>query len=150
MGRKLLIDKVHIEGIRFFDAYRKNNGYASVEKALKMSPADVVEEILRIDGLDNIEIPTSITITPSVEEDYRAEQFKEKASSVLTGAGFTEILTNSITNSAYFSDEELKTSVKLLNNLSSELNILRPSMLHTALEVISFNINRKNNNLRFF
>ena len=43
MGRKLLIDKVHIEGIRFFDAYRKNNGYASVEKALKMSPADVVE-----------------------------------------------------------------------------------------------------------
>ena len=45
MGRKLLIDKVHIEGIRFFDAYRKNNGYASVEKALKMSPADVVEEV---------------------------------------------------------------------------------------------------------
>jgi phenylalanyl-tRNA synthetase beta chain len=89
-------------------------------------PADVVEEILRIDGLDNIEIPTSITITPSVEEDYKAEQFKEKVSSVLTGAGFTEILTNSITNSAYFSDEELTSSVKLLNNLSSELNILRP------------------------
>jgi len=113
-------------------------------------PADVVEEILRIDGLDNIEIPTSITITPSVEEDYKAEQFKEKASSVLTGAGFTEILTNSITNSAYFTEDELKLSVKLLNNLSSELNILRPSMLHTALEVIAFNINRKNNNLRFF
>ncbi|RYZ29172.1 MAG: phenylalanine--tRNA ligase subunit beta [Chitinophagaceae bacterium] len=113
-------------------------------------PADIVEEILRIDGLDNIEIPSSITITPSVEEDYRAEQLKEKASSVLTGAGFTEILTNSITNSAYFTEEELKSSVKLLNNLSSELNILRPSMLHTALEVISFNINRKNNNLRFF
>ena len=112
--------------------------------------ADVVEEILRIDGLDNIEIPTSITITPSVEEDYKADALKEKASGVLTGAGFTEILTNSITNASYFTEEELETSVKLLNNLSSELNMLRPSMLHTALEVISFNINRKNNNLRFF
>ncbi|HEY0042417.1 MAG TPA: phenylalanine--tRNA ligase subunit beta, partial [Flavisolibacter sp.] len=112
--------------------------------------ADIVEEILRIDGLDNIEIPTSITITPSVEEDYKADALKEKASSVLTGAGFTEILTNSITNAAYFTEEELKDSVKLLNNLSSELNMLRPSMLHTALEVISFNLNRKNNNLRFF
>jgi len=113
-------------------------------------PADIVEEILRIDGLDNIEIPTSITITPSVEEDYKADALKEKASSVLTGAGFTEILTNSITNAAYFTEEELKNSVKLLNNLSSELNMLRPSMLHTALEVISFNLNRKNSNLRFF
>lgn len=112
--------------------------------------ADVVEEILRIDGLDNIEIPTSITITPSVEEDYRGDALKEKAAGVLTGAGFTEILTNSITNAAYFTEEELKTSVKLLNNLSSELNMLRPSMVHTALEVISFNSNRRNNHLRFF
>ncbi|HET7896203.1 MAG TPA: phenylalanine--tRNA ligase subunit beta, partial [Flavisolibacter sp.] len=101
-------------------------------------PADVVEEILRIDGLDNIEIPAAITITPSVEEDDRSERLKEKVSSVLTGVGFTEILTNSITNSAYFTEEELNGSVKLLNNLSSELNILRPSMLHTALEVIAF------------
>lgn len=113
-------------------------------------PADVVEEILRIDGLDNIEIPTSITITPSVEDDYKAETLKEKISVLLTGAGFTEILTNSITNAAYFSEQELTGAVKLLNNLSNELNTLRPSMLHTALEVIAFNLNRKNNSLRFF
>jgi phenylalanyl-tRNA synthetase beta chain len=113
-------------------------------------PADLVEEILRIDGLDNIDIPTTISISPSIEEDYRGEILKEKISNVLTGLGFTEILTNSITNAAYFSPEELKNSVRLLNNLSSELDIMRPSMLHTALEVISFNINRKNNNLRFF
>jgi phenylalanyl-tRNA synthetase beta chain len=113
-------------------------------------PADVVEEILRIDGLDSIDIPTAITITPSVEEDYKSETLKEKISSVLTGVGFTEILTNSITNAAYFTEEELQGAVKLLNNLSSELNMLRPSMLHTALEVIAFNLNRKNNNLRLF
>src|SRR5690606_10854415 len=45
MGRKLLLDKVHIEGIRYYDTYRKNGGYSSVEKALKMSPAEVVEEV---------------------------------------------------------------------------------------------------------
>jgi phenylalanyl-tRNA synthetase beta chain len=113
-------------------------------------PADVVEEILRIDGLDSIEIPTTISISPSVEVNYKAEVLKEKISNVLTGVGFSEILTNSITNSAYFTEEELSHSVKLLNNLSSELNILRPSMLHTALEVIAFNINRRNQDLKFF
>jgi phenylalanyl-tRNA synthetase beta chain len=113
-------------------------------------PADLVEEILRIDGLDSIPIPTTISISPSIEQNYKAEILKEKTSNVLAGIGFTEILTNSITNSAYFSDEELKTVVRLLNNLSNELNIMRPSMLHTALEVIAFNVNRKNNNLRFF
>src|ERR1700754_2591486 len=45
MGVKLLIDKANIEGIRYYDAYRKNGGYASVEKAFKMSPADIVEEV---------------------------------------------------------------------------------------------------------
>jgi len=113
-------------------------------------PADLVEEILRIDGLDNIEIPTTISISPSVEADRKPELLREKTATVLTGMGFSEILTNSITNSAYFSDTELQHAVKLLNNLSNELNIMRPSMLHTALEVISFNLNRKNNQLRFF
>ncbi len=113
-------------------------------------PADIAEEILRIDGLDNIPIPSTVSITPSVEENQKFELLKEKISQVLTGLGFTEILTNSITNSAYFSESELEGSVKLLNNLSSELDMLRPSMLHTALEVISFNINRKNSDLKFF
>ncbi len=113
-------------------------------------PADVVEEILRIDGLDHVEIPTTISISPSVEVNYKQEVLKEKTSGLLTGLGFTEILTNSITNSAYYSHDTLQTTVKLLNNLSNELNIMRPSMLQTALEVISFNINRKNLNLRLF
>src|SRR5215218_8405439 len=47
MGRKLLLDKAHIEGIRYFDAYRKNGGYAAVEKAFKMAPADIVDEVKR-------------------------------------------------------------------------------------------------------
>ncbi|MES1219931.1 MAG: phenylalanine--tRNA ligase subunit beta, partial [Bacteroidota bacterium] len=113
-------------------------------------PADIVEEILRIDGLDNVEIPTAITISPSIEKNYLAETYKEKVSGYLVGLGFNEIMTNSITNSAYFTEEELKYSVKMLNSLSAELNIMRPSMLETGLESIAHNLNRKNSNLRFF
>ena len=113
-------------------------------------PADLVEEILRIDGLDNVVIPDSITITPSVEENYATEVYKEKTANYLVGLGFYELMTNSITNSAYFTEEELASSVKMLNNLSAELNILRPSMLETGLEAIAHNLNRRNNDLRFF
>ncbi len=113
-------------------------------------PADVVEEIIRIDGLDNIEIPASITMTPSVEENYAAEAFREKAADYLVGLGFSEIMTNSITNEAYFGEVELQESVKMLNSLSAGLNIMRPSMLETGLESIAYNLNRKNNDLKFF
>ena len=113
-------------------------------------PADIAEEILRIDGLDNVEIPEAITITPSVEENYETESYREKAATCLVGMGFHEMMTNSITNSAYFSKEELASSVKMLNNLSTELNIMRPSMLETGLESVAYNLNRKNNNLKFF
>ncbi len=91
-------------------------------------PADLVEEIIRIDGLDNIEIPATISITPATE-----------------GPGL-----NSITNSLHYSEQDMVTSVKMINNLSADLDVLRPSMLETALESIAYNIKRKNNNLRFF
>lgn len=113
-------------------------------------PADIVEEIVRIDGLDNITIPTSITISPSTEENYFAETLKEKIANYLTGLGFNEILTNSITNSAYYTEAELATAVKMINNLSAELDILRPSMFETGLESVAHNLNRKNLSLRFY
>lgn len=113
-------------------------------------PADIVEEILRIDGLDNIDIPTAITISPAVEGNAKGDELKEKIANALVGLGFSEILTNSITNSKYATTAELQSTVKLLNNLSSELDVLRPNMLYTALEVIQFNHNRKAANLQFF
>jgi phenylalanyl-tRNA synthetase beta chain len=113
-------------------------------------PADVVEEIIRIDGLDNIEIPSAITMTPSVEENYSGDALREKTANYLVGLGFHEIMTNSITNEVYFDEVELAESVKMLNSLSAELNIMRPSMLETGLESIAYNLNRKNNDLKFF
>ncbi|ANH81505.1 phenylalanine--tRNA ligase subunit beta [Niabella ginsenosidivorans] len=112
--------------------------------------ADVVEEILRIDGLDNVEIPTSIKITPSADENIGSELIKEKIQTFLIGSGHNEILTNSITNKAYYAQEELYTVVKMKNSLSAELNIMRPNMLETGLEVIQHNINRRSENLRLF
>jgi phenylalanyl-tRNA synthetase beta chain len=113
-------------------------------------PADIVEEIMRIDGLDNVEIPTSITISPAVEVNYKVEVLKEKIANYVSGLGFNEIFTNSIANNAWYSEEILNTTVKMLNNLSAELNVMRPSMVETGLQCIGFNINRRNLNLRFF
>jgi phenylalanyl-tRNA synthetase beta chain len=113
-------------------------------------PADIVEEIIRIDGLDNIDIPSSIRITPAVNELGIKESLKEKLATYLVGQGFSEIMTNSITNSKYYDEEVIGSSVKMINSLSADLDVMRPSMLETGLEAISFNINRKNSNLRFF
>ncbi|RYG02305.1 MAG: phenylalanine--tRNA ligase subunit beta [Chitinophagaceae bacterium] len=113
-------------------------------------PADVVEEIMRIDGLDNVEIPGSITISPSIEQDGFKQVYTEKVASYLAGLGFNEILTNSITNKAYYDEKELENAVTLLNNLSADHNMMRPSMLETGLEAVAYNLNRKNAELRFF
>ncbi len=113
-------------------------------------PADIAEEVLRIDGLDNVEIPTSITMTPAIEENYVGAALKEKTSNYLVGLGFTEIITNSITNAAYFGNEEQNNMVKMLNSLSADLNILRNSLFETALEVVSHNLNHKNVSLKLF
>jgi phenylalanyl-tRNA synthetase beta chain len=113
-------------------------------------PADLVEEVMRIDGLDNVIIPKSITLSPSTGARNITEIRMEKISGYLVGAGFHEIFTNSITNSAYFAEAELSGSVRLLNNLSAGHNIMRPSMLETGLESLAFNLNRKNSDLLFF
>jgi phenylalanyl-tRNA synthetase beta chain len=112
-------------------------------------PADLVEEVLRIDGFDNVAIPSAITITPAVSNGERAT-YKEKLSAYLTGAGFHELMTNSITNAEYYREETLKSTVKMLNSLSANLNVMRPSMLESGLETIAFNLNRRNSDLMFY
>ncbi len=113
-------------------------------------PADLVEEIMRIDGLDNVEIPSAISISPAVETLAVEAAAKEKIAASLAGAGFSEIFTNSITNAAYYTEDVLSTTVKMINSLSAELNIMRPAMLETGLESVAYNLNRKNNDLQFF
>lgn len=116
-------------------------------KADVKQPADIVEEILRIDGLDNISIPQnlSISLTKPMVND---RQERNRIADLLTGRGFTEIVTNSIVNSKYY--PERTDLVKMLNNLTSELDVLRPSMLESGLEVIAYNCNRKNTDLALY
>ena len=116
-------------------------------KADVKQPADIVEEILRIDGLDNISIPQnlSISLTKPMVND---RQERNRIADLLTGRGFTEIVTNSIVNSKYY--PERTDLVKMLNSLTSELDVLRPSMLESGLEVIAYNCNRKNTDLALY
>lgn len=113
-------------------------------------PADLVEEVMRIDGLDNIEIPSKISISPALSVQPDVESIREKVANYLAGNGFNEIFTNSITNSRYYTPEVLEHAVKMMNSLTVELDIMRPSMLETGLEGISHNLNRKNEDLLFF
>lgn len=113
-------------------------------------PADIVEEVMRVDGLDNIEIPASINITPSLSAQPDKERIKEKIADYLAANGFHEIFTNSITNSKYYPEVQQPSLVRMLNSLSADLDVMRPSMLETGLESVSHNLNRKNEDLLFF
>lgn len=113
-------------------------------------PADLVEEVMRIDGLDNIPIPEFVRMVPSRQAQPDKERVKEKIADYLAGNGFSEIFTNSITNSQYYKHLDQETLVKMINNLSAELDVMRPSMLETGLERIAYNLNRRNDDLLFF
>lgn len=108
--------------------------------------ADIVEEIMRIDGIDNI--PFTGEIRYSVPNGTYEINVKRATADLLVGKGLFEIVTNSITNSQYYPEQ--KNLVFMMNSLSSSLNIMRPSMLETALECIAYNLNRKNDHLKFF
>lgn len=117
-------------------------------------PCDVVEDILRIYGYNNVEIPTSLksslTIKGEVDKSYKLENL---ISEQLVGEGFNEILNNSLTKEAYYNDLKkypAENLVRLLNPLSSDLNVMRQSLIFGGLESIAHNVNRKSKNLKFF
>lgn len=110
--------------------------------------ADIVEEVLRIDGLDNVEIPTRLNISLHRRPAPAARKWKELIATYLSNAGLQEIVTNSITNSKYYGEEV--PVVRMINSLSSELDIMRPAMLESGLEVISYNANRKAQDLKLY
>lgn len=117
-------------------------------------PCDVVEEILRIYGYNNVEIFTEAHINLSQHTDVDfSYDLQQLVAEQLTGSGFNEILNNSLTSQAYYAESEkfpIKNCVSLLNPLSGELSVLRQTLLYGGLESIAHNINRKLPNLRFY
>ena len=117
-------------------------------------PCDVVEDILRIYGYNNVEIPTSVKSCLSVKGDVdKSVKLQNLVSEQLVGCGFNEILNNSLTAAAYYEGLESykpENLVHLMNPLSNDLNVMRGTLLFGGLESIQHNANRKNADLRFF
>ena len=117
-------------------------------------PCDVIEDILRIYGYNNVEIPTSVKSSLNIKGDVdRSNKLANLISEQLVGAGFNEILNNSLTKEAYYEGLECcppASLVHLMNPLSNDLGVLRGTLLFGGLEVIAHNANRKMANLRLF
>jgi len=116
--------------------------------------ADIIEEILRIYGYNNIELEENygadfLAAFPSPDND----KIQDKVTLLLSSVGFNEILTNSLTNPEYANKADFLNSqedVVILNKLSEELGVMRQSLIFTGLESLRHNINRKQKNLKFF
>jgi phenylalanyl-tRNA synthetase beta chain len=114
--------------------------------------ADIVEEILRIYGYNTVELPgrlySSIVLSPKPDK----ESLQNQVSDMLSARGFHEIMNNSLTRAAYFESWGFSAdaSVKILNPLSQDLNVLRQSLLFGGLETIAYNQNRKVSDMRLY
>lgn len=117
-------------------------------------PCDVVEDILRVYGYNNVEMPEQLksSLVIKGEEDQK-HKLENLVGEQLVGAGFNEILNNSLTKAAYYEDLNCYPKdrlVSIVNPLSSDLNVMRQSILFGGLESVAHNANRKNPNLKFF
>ncbi len=113
---------------------------------------DLIEEILRIYGINNIKIPKAFYFTTNLEKKNKFQSFSNETSSFLNAQGFYEVINPSLTKNEYskFSEPTALSTIKLLNPLSKEIAVLRESLLFGLLEKISYNIRRNNLKLKFF
>jgi len=115
--------------------------------------ADVIEEILRIYGYNNVEVTTDVKSTISYAPKPDRNKWKNTISDLLSNQGFNEAMSNSLTKSSYFENIEsfkAENTVKILNPLSSDLDALRQNLLFGGLEAVIYNENRKNQDLKLY
>jgi phenylalanyl-tRNA synthetase beta chain len=145
--------------IKIADESRDENGHeiwqllVPPHKVDVTREADVIEEILRIYGYNNVALrPNNSASFLAKFPNPDPEVTRVKIASLLSGQGYSEILTNSLTNSQYFDKEgEADASlVRILNYNSIDLNAMRPSLLQSGLEVIRYNINRRQRDLKLY
>lgn len=118
-----------------------------------LRPIDLIEEILRIYGYNNVEIPTTIKYTTNSIPENRSAKLQKRISIYLANSGLVEIMNNSLTKDSYattFPFLNENETIQLLNPLSSELNAMRQALFLGGLETIARNLNNRNNNLRLF
>lgn len=113
--------------------------------------ADIVEEIIRILGYNSFALPKRFHSSLNHSPQADAQKTENQIANLLTGAGYSEMWTNSVTQSKFETDETLQQQqVKLLNSQTAELDSLRTSLLYSGLEVVAYNQNRKANDLRLY
>lgn len=111
-------------------------------------PVDLVEEILRIYGYNNVEIPKLLKASMSTFSNKSQHVIQDAIANFLVANGYIEILSNSLSKGNLVNDE--KSAVKLLNPLSNDLSVMRQDMIYSGLEAISYNQKRKNYDLKLF
>ena len=114
---------------------------------------DVIEEILRIYGYNNIELPTNVNSSLQYSVKPNPTKLRNLIAEMLTAQGFNEIWSNSLTKTSYFENNPvfpIESTVKLFNPLSNDLGSMRQTLLYGGLESIAHNANRKNPDLRLF
>lgn len=109
---------------------------------------DVIEEIMRIYGYNNVEVSKAISYTAFNEDKNFDVTLENKIGSLFEGFGFNEMMSLSLTKETYYPAEN--NNVKMLNPLSNDLSVLRSDMLYSGLEAIVYNVNRKNHNIKLF
>ncbi|MGB5990244.1 MAG: phenylalanine--tRNA ligase subunit beta [Marinifilaceae bacterium] len=115
--------------------------------------ADIIEDILRIYGFNNIEVPVQVQSVLSYAPTPDVYKLRNVVSDILSANGFNEIMNNSLTKAHYYEGMETfsaDNTVNIVNPLSSDLNGMRQTLLFGGLESISYNVNRKNPNVRFY
>ena len=114
---------------------------------------DVIEDILRIYGYDNVEFPAKLNTSLSYSQKPNPQQLQRRIAEQLTAQGFNEILNNSLTKVSYYDSLQtmaLDQCVKIMNPLSQDLGVMRQTLLFGGLESIARNVNRKNSDLRLY
>ena len=115
--------------------------------------ADLVEDVLRVYGYNNIEVSDHVNSTLSYAPKPDKARLQNIASDFLAANGYTEIMSNSLTKGAYYegcTSYPAERCVKILNPLSQDLNVMRQTLMFNALEAVELNVNRRNANLRMF
>jgi len=114
---------------------------------------DVIEEILRIYGYNNIELPTQVNSSLQYSVKPNPTKLRNLVAEMLTAQGFNEIWSNSLTKSSYYENNSvhsIESTVKLFNPLSNDLGSMRQTLLYGGLESVAHNANRKNPDLRLY
>ena len=153
LNHKLILDILNWLDIKTENVTDK--GFKAIVPAYRSDvtrPADLVEEVLRIYGFNEVELDEDFSADYLAEfNEFEPYRVQEDLSRFLAGNGYSEILTNSLTNPKYHEKFPLGGKpVEMLNPSSEELTIMKTSPVYTALESVAYNINRRNPNLKFF